>query len=743
MKTRHLPIAGLVVMAAVFLSWPPPDSGKENPRPAAETRPRPAAVAALFPATTRAAPQHETGTATFAIRDEDFLGKQSPFWQAPGIGRVSVIFPGGSPEVAIVERTEWRGVDRFVSRGRLEGHEGSIVLFAYSHGTVSGHVHAPLLGEFQINGDTQAGSATVANTVAPRCLGALPVPARNASAATALEIAGGAASPAPTLAATMQHPLNIDVLGLYLDTSFGPGTTEAMAQSNFDLNLELCNTSFARSGIPLRLRLVKIARTNYTETLTNDDIKRLGDAVEAVRMKGDGWMDEIHALRDQVGADLVFLTLSRFAPGAGGPSGRAYVQAVPNVRNSWEAETNPEFGFCVVKPRSDNNLSALVHEFGHNFGCAHDRLNAGSRGGAFPYSHGYIFTARYGERYRTIMAYSTQGERSALYFSNPHLTPVEFGVPVGVPEGSPGEADNAQTIARTMFEIAAFRLPADSAAGTRLINVSTLAWAGTGEEALVGGFVVTGDAPLPIVIRALGPSLVDFGVAATMPDPVFEVRRQSDGALVLRNDNWGDGGGATLVATGLAPRHSREPGAALTLAPGAYGVVVGAADGEAGNAIVEVYALGRERARLGNLSTRAMIADGRGMTAGFVVDARPGESRRIAVRALGPTLRDYGVASPLDDPVIELHDRTGALLFVLDDFSVMSLDTLRDIPGVRSYAQENIFAAGLQPGNRREPCGLFDLPAGAYSVVVRPARETGRGVALIEVFEVRPPAGLR
>jgi len=543
-----------------------------------------------------------------------------------------------------------------------------------------------------------------------------------------------------TAADATQPAVTIDVLGLYLQDSFGPNTTEDIAHSNFDLNVELCNVVYANSQIPLRLRLVRVARTNYTESNATDPMRVIGDALEALRRRYDGQMDEVHALRDEAGADLVFLAMSRFAPGAGGPSGMSYIQYFPSVRSPRDWEANPDYGFCVVKARSDNNFSALPHEIGHNFGCAHDRANAGTSGGAFPYSFGHKFTARNGQRYRTVMSYGT--ENAALYFSNPRVTPPAYGVPVGVEEGLPGEADNAQTVARAMFEIAAFRLSADAPANNRLINVATRAWAGTGADALIGGFIVAGDAPASVVVRALGPSLRDFGVDGAMTDPVLELRRQPDGALVRRNDNWGAGDTeavTALAASGLAPASALEPAMFVTLPPGGYSAVVSAADGRPGNGIVEVFGVGGSpgNGRLGNLSTRALVGgDGREMIGGFVVNGAPGETKRIVIRALGPSLRDYGVGRALDDPLIELHDSSGALLLVQDDFGASAPP---DGGMVRStYAQDKVLAAGLQPGNRREPCVMLDLAAGAYSVVVRPADGAGAGVALLEVFEIAP-----
>jgi hypothetical protein len=96
------------------------------------------------------------------------------------------------------------------------------------------------------------------------------------------------------------------------------------------------------------------------------------------------------------------------------------------------------------------------------------------------------------------------------------------------------------------------------------------------------------------------------------------------------------------------------------------------------------------------------------------------------------------VSAALDDPLIELRDRDGALLLVQDDFNSLDTTSAGGTARRSTYAQEQVFVAGLQPGNRREPCVLLDLAAGAYTVVVRPAAGVGPGVALLEVFEIAP-----
>ncbi len=124
-----------------------------------------------------------------------------------------------------------------------------------------------------------------------------------------------------------------------------------------------------------------------------------------------------------------------------------------------------------------------------------------------------------------------------------------------------------------------------------LINLSTRGVVGAGENVLIGGIAIRGDAPRRVIIRAIGPDLANFGVAGALGDPtltVFDDRSQ----VVATNDNWKTGGQmAEIVATGLAPRDERESAIIATLSPGNYTAIVAGVAGATGVALVEAYEL--------------------------------------------------------------------------------------------------------------------------------------------------------
>lgn len=135
---------------------------------------------------------------------------------------------------------------------------------------------------------------------------------------------------------------------------------------------------------------------------------------------------------------------------------------------------------------------------------------------------------------------------------------------------------------------------ADSSAN-RLINISTRASVGSGNNVEIAGFVVSGSTPVTLLIRADGPALTAFGVPNALPAPALSVYN-ANGNLVASNVGWSANSNAAQIvaeasAVGAFPLVPGSPDSALvlTLPPGAYTAVVSSQDGEPGIALVEVY----------------------------------------------------------------------------------------------------------------------------------------------------------
>ena len=109
------------------------------------------------------------------------------------------------------------------------------------------------------------------------------------------------------------------------------------------------------------------------------------------------------------------------------------------------------------------------------------------------------------------------------------------------------------------------------------------------------------------------------------------------------------------------------------------------------------------------------------MIAGFIIASRTGGSGQVLVRALGPSLGDFGVADPLADPLLDLYDANGLLIASSDSW--------------QSDQETEITATGLQPSNNAEAAILITLAPGAYTAI-ESGKNGGTGVGLVEVYNL-------
>ncbi|MCC6428553.1 MAG: right-handed parallel beta-helix repeat-containing protein [Phycisphaerales bacterium] len=231
----------------------------------------------------------------------------------------------------------------------------------------------------------------------------------------------------------------IDVLCVYTTLAKTNAGGVSALQARIQNSVDAANAAYTNSGINsggvnrLQLRLAAYSEITYDEVAP-----QWINHLQRVTETADGYMDNVHALRDQFKADVVMLVVNdpTFTGGAG-----------------WWAIWDQGQAFSCINWRGLGGGSLLMaHEIGHNLGCAHDYENDGNAPSSF--ARGHYFTVG-NTTYGTIMAYP--GDVRLQVFSNPNLTHPGTGQPMGVSVGQPRAAYNAFMIQQTRWTLANYR----------------------------------------------------------------------------------------------------------------------------------------------------------------------------------------------------------------------------------------------------------------------------------------------
>jgi hypothetical protein len=260
--------------------------------------------------------------------------------------------------------------------------------------------------------------------------------------------------------------------------------------------------------------------------------------------------------------------------------------------------------------------------------------------------------------------------------------------------------------------------------GARLGNISTRAKVGRLDQsrAMIGGFIIRGDGEKRVVLRAVGPSLAQFGVPNVLANPKLQVFRGQ--TPIAENDDWGSGANVQeLIAKAFEPRTGAESALILSLPAGAYTAIVSGVANGVGNSLVEVYDIDPTApANIANISTRADVGTGDEVMIGGLIVSGTG-TQKVVIRAMGPSLTQHGVAGALGNPAFRIvNTTTNQEVAVNEDWA-------------NGPSAAELVALNFQPGNASEAAVVVNLAPGNYTAIVRGEANT-TGVALVEAYKV-------
>lgn len=221
----------------------------------------------------------------------------------------------------------------------------------------------------------------------------------------------------------------IDVMVVYTPSARNSAGGTANMETHIINAIARANTAYANSEVAQRINLVHMREIAYTET------GNLGTSLSDITGTSDGKMDEVHAWRNEYGADLVALISNDTSA-----CGQGYL-----MNSSWLSSNFARYAFSVTRFSCISN-DTFTHELGHNMGSAHNKESASSQG-SYAYSYGH----RQCGSFHTVMSYACSGSKRIMYFSNPSLT--YNGTVIGITD----QADNVRSLDNTASIVASFR----------------------------------------------------------------------------------------------------------------------------------------------------------------------------------------------------------------------------------------------------------------------------------------------
>jgi hypothetical protein len=251
-----------------------------------------------------------------------------------------------------------------------------------------------------------------------------------------------------------------------------------------------------------------------------------------------------------------------------------------------------------------------------------------------------------------------------------------------------------------------------------LTNISTRVSVQTGSNVSIAGFIISGTDPKKVLIRAIGPSLAPFGITNALQDPTLELHNGN--SLLISDDNWQSAANSGEIPATYQPPDARESAIFATLQPGSYTAIMAGSNASTGVGLIEVYDFDDSvDSKLSNVSTRGFVGTDNDVLIGGFIAAGGNGSSEVVIRAMGPSLAQFGISNFLTDPTVAIYNSNGVLVSFNDNW--------------KTSQQAAIQATGLAPASDFESAILLTLPVGNYTAVVR-GKNSSTGVALVEAY---------
>lgn len=291
---------------------------------------------------------------------------------------------------------------------------------------------------------------------------------------------------------------------------------------------------------------------------------------------------------------------------------------------------------------------------------------------------------------------------------------------------------NAQgTVTTVASVLTVASLPPQNGAVNHLGNLSTRCYVGTGDSIGIAGIMIV--QRTTVLIRGIGPSLTSFGVSNALPKAGLRLY-DSKGKVIGQNEGWKSDAGQVGALTDAMKRlgafvftSDYDSAMVVTLDPGAYTAHLYGIGGTSGNGMIEVYLDAATTPGVGdhflNLSSRIYVGRGDSIGIAGLILLNPA---KVLIRAVGPSLGEFGVSGVLRKPTLTLFDQAGKVVASNTGWKSTAASEA-------AVTHANSQTGGFPFTSEDDSALVVELPAGAFTAHVAGAGNTD-GNAMLEIY---------